>query len=130
MRLFIIPIFLVAAASWAFFGYIVWAVPPKMDETLVISNLIYFLASGSLALGFTSGLVLYFIGSIFLPEVRGAETAKAPKKLLFRSFRRGLFFSVLISSVVALNIFGLLNILNAALVIGIILLAEIYFSGR
>lgn len=130
MRLFIIPIFLVAAASWAFFGYIVWVVPPEMDGTLVISNLIYFLASGSLALGLTSGLVLYFIGSIFLPEVRGAETAKAPKKLLFRSFRRGFFFSVLISSVVALNIFGLLNILNAALVIGIILLAEIYFSGR
>ena len=130
MKLFIIPIFLVVAASWAFFGYIVWAVPPEMDETLVISNLIYFLASGSLALGLTSGLVLYFIGSIFLPEVRGAETAKAPKKLLFRSFRRGLFFSVLISSVVTLNIFGLLNVLNAALVIGIILLAEIYFSGR
>ena len=130
MRFFIIPIFLLAFSSWAFFAYIVWLTPPEIEGKLVLSNLTYFLASGTSALGLTATLILYFIGGVFLPQVRGAETAKAPRNLLFRSLRRGIFFSIVVASIATLSIFDILNILNAVLVVGIILLAEIYFSSR
>jgi hypothetical protein len=130
MKIFIISIFLLSIASWAFFGYIVWFIPPELDGELVFSNLIYFLTSGAFALGFTTGLILYFIGNVFLPKVRGEETAKGPRRLLFRSLRRGLFFSILVVSIATLNVFDLLNILNGILVVGIALLAEIFFSSR
>lgn len=130
MKLFIILIFFGASAFWTFFAYIIWFIPPEIDGKLVLSNLIYFLASGALALGFTTALILYFVGNIFLPAVRGAETVKAPRNLLFRSLRRGIFFSIVVASIATLSIFDILNILNAVLVVGIILLAEIYFSSR
>ncbi len=130
MKLFIILVFLGAAAFWTFFACIIWFIPPEIDGKLVLSNLTYFLASGTSALGLTATLILYFIGNIFLPQVRGPETAKAPRNLLFRSLRRGIFFSIVVTSIATLSIFDILNILNAVLVVGIILLAEIYFSSR
>ncbi len=130
MKIFIIPIFLLAVASWAFFGYILWFIPPEIEGKPALSNLTYFLVSGALALGLTTALILYFVGNIFLPDVRGAETAKAPRNLLFRSLRRGIFFSIAVASIASLSIFDILNILNAVLVVGILLLAEIYFSSR
>ncbi len=130
MRLFIIPSLVIAIFAWGFFGYIVWAVPPRIEGALVISNLVYFLISGGLGLALTAGLFIYFVGNFFLPKVRGVDPTHQLRSLIFRSRRRGFLLSILIVGLVGLNIFGLLNLLNAALVIGIVILAEIYFSSR
>lgn len=130
MRLFIIPSLVIAIFAWGFFGYIVWTVPPKIEGALVISNLVYFLISGGLGLALTAGLLIYFVGNFFLPKVRGVDPTHQLRSLIFRSLRRGFLLSILIVGLVSLNIFGLLNLLNAALVIGIVILAEIYFSSR
>ncbi|MDP2721010.1 MAG: hypothetical protein Q8O75_03665 [bacterium] len=130
MKLFLIPIILMAAAAWAFFGFIVWSVPPKIGGFLVISNLFYFLLSGGIGLALTSGLLLYFISSFLQPMVRGVNPTSTLRRLLFQSLRRGLFFSLVIVGFITLKVFGLLNLLNAALVLGIVILAEIYFTSR
>ncbi|MCH7541170.1 hypothetical protein IH981_00100 [Patescibacteria group bacterium] len=130
MKLFIISSLVIAISAWGFFGYIVWAVPPRIEGALVISNLVYFLISGGLGLALTAGLFIYFVGNFFLPKVRGVDPTHQLRSLIFRSLRRGFLFSILIVGLVGLNIFGLLNLLNAALVIGIVILAEIYFSSR
>lgn len=130
MKLFIIPSLVIAIFAWGFFGYVVWAVPPKIEGVLVISNLVYFLISGGLGLALTAGLLIYFAGNFFLPKVRGVDPTHQLRSLIFRSLRRGFLFSILIVGLVDLNIFGLLTLLNAALVIGIVILAEIYFSSR
>jgi len=130
MRFFIIPIILGVIFSWAFFSYIVWAIPPKIGGELVISNLVYFLIFGGLGLALIAGLLIYVLGNFFLPKVRGVEPTRQLRGLLFRSLRRGFLLSISIVGLTSLNIFGLLNLLNAALVIGIVILAEIYFSSR
>ncbi len=130
MRLFIISAVLAAIFSWVFFGYIVWFVPPKIGGEIVISNLVYFLVSGGLGLALTTGLLIYFLGNFFLPKVRGVEPTHQLRSLLFRSLRRGFLLSIVIVGLTSLNIFSLLNLLNAALVVGIVILAEIYFSSR
>src|SRR4030067_552362 len=130
MKFFIIPIILGVIFSWAFFSYIVWAIPPKIGGELIISNLVYFLISGGLGLALIAGLLIYFLGNFFLPKVRGVEPTHQLRGLLFRSLRRGFLLSISVVGLTSLNIFGLLNLLNAALVIGIVILAEIYFSSR
>ena len=130
MKLFIISAVLAAIFSWVFFGYIVWFVPPKIGGEIVISNLVYFLISGGLGLALTTCLLIYFLGNFFLPKIRGVEPTHQLRGLLFRSLRRGFLLSVVIVGLASLNIFSLLNLLNAALVIGIVILAEIYFSSR
>ncbi|HEX7456216.1 MAG TPA: hypothetical protein VF303_02000 [Candidatus Nanoarchaeia archaeon] len=122
--------FLLAAASWIFSAYIVWYIPPKIDNALVISNLVYFFLFGTLALALTASLVFYLFGSFFQLKIHGVGREPTLKRLFLRSARRGFLLALLISATIALNVFNLLNLLNAALVIGIILLAEIYFSGR
>ena len=130
MRFFIIPIILGVIFSWAFFSYIVWAIPPEIDGKLVTSNLVYFLISGGLGLALTLALAFYFGGGFLREKPRSVDPSHQLRNLLFRSLRRGFLISLLIVSLVILNIFNLLNILNVALVIGIVILAEIYFSSR
>ena len=130
MRVFLIPIIFIAAAAWVFFGFIVWSAPPKIDGSLVISNFFYFLLSGGIGLALTSGSLLYFIGSFLQPMVRGVNPISTLRKLLFQSLRRGSLFSLVIVGFITLKVFGLLNLLNAALVLGIVILAELYFSSR
>src|SRR3989304_8715611 len=130
MRVFLIPIILMAAAAWAFFGFIAWSAPPKIDGSLVISNFFYFLLSGGIGLALTSGLLLYFIGSFLQPMVRGVNPTSTLRRLLFQSLRRGSLFSLVIVGFITLKVFGLLNLLNAALVLGIVILSKLYFSSR
>ena len=130
MKLFLTPIFLFAVAGWGFFGYLVWFVPPEIEEHLALSNIVYAIISGGAALGFSVSLVHYFFALFFKPKLRSMPTGSQERKTLLQSLRRGFLFSITLSGVIALNVFDLLNLLNAGLLIGIAILAEIYFSSR
>lgn len=121
---------LVAVFFWAISAYLVWSIPPKIEDKIVLSNLSYVLLSGFLALSLTATVIHYFTGGFFVEKRRGVESAIAIKNLFMRSIRRGFLISILATSFAALNAFELFNIFNAVLLIGIIILAEIYFSSR
>ncbi len=130
MRPFLIPILLFSIISWGIFGYFIYFIPPKVDSQIVLSNILYTITSGFLGLSFTTTLIAYFIGNFFQPKVRIVSATNPSKKLLFRSLRRGLLFSASLAGIITLNVFGIVNLLNAGLIIGIAILAEIYSSSR
>lgn len=130
MKLFLIPIFLFALVGWGFFSYLVWFVPPEIEGRLALSNIVYAIISGGVALGLSVSLVHYFFARYFQPTLRSVKTGVQERKTLLQSLRRGFLFSVTLAGVIALNVFDLLNLLNAGLLIGIAILAEIYFSSR
>ena len=130
VKLFLISIFLIAALLWVAFGYFIFNIPPKIDDQIVITNVTYTISSGALALWFTIGLVHFFLGSFFQPKVRGIDQINLYKRLLLGSLRRGFLVSAAAAGIVALNVFEVANLLNAGLIIGIVILVEIYFSSR
>jgi len=129
MRWLLLIMSSVAIVSWALLGLLVWFVPPKIEGKLIISNFSYVLFLGTIALGLTLSLFLYFVESLFTPTMRG-NTTYFPKKLLIRAFRRGFLLSFTVAIVVVLKVLQLLNLLNFTLVVGIAILIEIYFSSR
>ncbi|MEX0622115.1 MAG: hypothetical protein WD187_03990 [Candidatus Woykebacteria bacterium] len=130
MKFFVAVFFLIAAFSWAAFAYLIWFVPPDIEGQLAISNILYVFLSGFLALGISVSLVLYFFENFLAPKSRATGAQSQPRRLFFRSLRRGFLFSLVTTSVVALNVLNLSNILNVGLVVGIAILVEIYLSSR
>lgn len=130
MKVFVLPILLIAAAAWAFFAYLVWFIPPVIEGSLVFSNLAYFFLSVGVAFGLTASLLLYFFGSFLLPKTRTLDATHFLKRLFIKSLRRGFLLSSLLVTIGALNVFNLLNLLNGVLVVGIAILIESYFSSR
>lgn len=130
MKIFLTPIFILSIISWGIFGYFIYFIPPKVDDQIVLSNITYTIFSGSLGLLFTTTLTTYFIGNFFQPKVRIVGTTNPSRKLLVRSLRKGFLFSVSLAGIITLNVFEIINLLNAGLIIGIAILAEIYSSSR
>ncbi len=130
MRLFLTSILLLSIFFWGVFGYFLYSVPPEVDGKMIISNVAYTIVAGSLGLLFTLTLTTYFIGNFFQPKVRAVAQINPSRKLLLRSLRRSFIFSISVAVIVTLNVFGIVNLLNAGLIIGISILAEIYFSSR
>jgi len=130
VKLILFIIFLVAAVSWIFVGYLVWFIPAKIEGRVALTNLAYLLVSGTLGISLTISFLHYFVGSFFLPKTRNLDQTTPSKKLLLVSLRRGFLISLPIAGIILLNAFEIFNLLNAALIIGIALLAEIYFSSR
>ena len=130
MKPFLIPIFLFSIVSWGIFAYFIFYIPPKIDGQIVLANVLYTIISGFLGLFFTTTLIAYFIGNFFQPKARTVGTLDPSRKLLFRSLRRGFLFSASLAGIITLNVFGIVNLLNAGLIIGIAILAELYSSSR
>jgi hypothetical protein len=129
-RLVIFFIFLFAAVSWVFLGYLILNVPPKIDGEMVLANVLYALFSGFVAVWFTITLLHYLIFKFIQPKSSLPTDAGLNKKLFWPSARRGFLFSILVVGLTTLKVFELWNILNASLVVGIVILTEIYFSNR
>lgn len=130
MKPFLIPIFLFSLVSWAIFAYFIFLIPPKIDGQIILANILYTIISGFLGLLFTTTSITYFIGNFFQPKVRTVVAINPSRKLLFRSLRRGFLFSASLAGIITLNVFEIVNLLNAGLIIGIAILAEIYSSSR
>lgn len=130
MKPFLIPIFLFSIISWGIFAYFIFLIPPKIDGQIVLANVLYTIISGFLGLFFTTTLIAYFIGNFSQPKARTIGTLNPYRKLLFRSLRRGFLFSASLVGIITLNAFDIVNLLNAGLIIGIAILAEIYSSSR
>lgn len=130
MKPFLISIFLFSIISWAIFAYFIFLIPPKIDGQIILANIIYTIISGFLGLLFTTTSIAYFIGNFFQPKVRTVVAINPSRKLLFRSLRRGFLFSASLAGIITLNVFEIVNLLNAGLIIGIAVLAEIYSSSR
>ena len=130
MKITLAVVFLIALAAWAVFGYIIWSVPPKIEGQLVLSNFLYALGSSFVGLSFALTLFLYLLLSIFWPKKRAAISERPTKKIFWASARRAGLLSTLLTGLITLNVFDLLNILNGVLLVGILVLIEIYFSSR
>jgi len=130
MKKFLIPIAIFALLGWAAFFSLVYFTPPKIGEAIVITNVSYTLLSALVGLTFTTTLAVYLISGIFVTKLPGQDMSIVSKRRLVRSLRRGFLFSFLIVSLEFLNVFSFLNFLNAALIIGIVILTELYFSSR
>ena len=133
MKRFLIPVIVVALASWAVFAYIVKFTPPEIGGELVQINLAYFFASGWVGVTTTLGLIFYFLNFLFeeTPNKRlDLEEERKPRRALRSSIRRGAVFATALVALGILKIYGLDNLLNSAFVVGIALLIEVYFSSR
>ncbi|OGY24110.1 MAG: hypothetical protein A2172_01025 [Candidatus Woykebacteria bacterium RBG_13_40_15] len=130
MKKFIIPITIGAVVFWAVFFSIVYFTPPKIGEAIVITNVSYALLSALAGLTFTITLAIYFISGVFVTRLPGQDMLIASKRRLVRSLRRAFLFSFLIIAIEFLKVFSFLNFLNTALIIGIVILIELYFSNR
>ena len=130
MKKLLIPIAIFALIGWAAFFSIVYFTPPKIGAAIVITNVSYALLSALAGLTFTTTLVVYLVSGIFVKSLPGQDMSIASKRRLIRSLRRGFLFSFLIVALESLKVFSSLNFLNAALVIGIVILIELYFSSR
>ena len=130
MKIFLFVIFIISALSWSGFGFIIWTVPPKIDDQLAITNFLYALALGFTGLWGTFTLLIYLVTNIFKPKTRITEAQPSDKKIIWSSIRRSLLISSLAAGLITLNVFELLNILNVVLLAGILILIEIYFSSR
>ncbi len=128
MNLILIATGLFAAASWAFFAYLLFFVPPTVSGALVISNLAYFLLSGFVALALSATLIFYFFHSTLRQKSKTIDPPDIFTKLYIKSARRGLLLAVLVTGFALLSLTGFFNILNAALLVGTIVLIEVYFS--
>jgi len=124
------PFFILGVVTWGIVGYLVYTVPPKIGGAIVLANVSYFFLTAFFALGITTSLVFYFIESIFYRRARGVDPMPTLRGLFRRSTRRGFLLSILVISLVGSRAFGLLNLINAALLIGIVVLIEMYFSSR
>jgi hypothetical protein len=127
---FLGPFFILGVLAWGVVGYLFYSVPPKIGGAIVLSNVSYFFLASSLALGITAGLIFYFIESTFYRKSRGINPMPSLKKLFLKSVRRGFLLSILAVGLTSARVFGLLNLINAALLIGIVVLIEMYFSSR
>lgn len=130
MKLVLSIIFFTAIVSWMIFGYIIWSVPPKIDGELVLSNFLYAMFSGFLGLSSLLTIFIYFISKLFTPKRRINATDLLTKKIFLMSVRRSLLISTLFTGTISLNVFDLLNILNVSLLVGILILVEIYFTNK
>jgi hypothetical protein len=130
MKLFLLPIIIVGSVAWASLGYLIYTTPPEIEGKLVISNLSYVLLAILIALTTTAALAHYFIFSFFLPKSRTIDPVLALRVLFRKSLRRGLLLATAATSLMALNAIDILNLINATLIIGIVVLVEIYFSSR
>lgn len=133
MRRFLIPVFLLAAISWAVFAYIILVIPPEIGGALVRINLIYFFVSGWIAVASTVSLLLYFINFLFeeIPKKRlKLEEDLRPRRVFRTSARRGAIFATTIASLGLLKIYELDNLPNSVFIVLIALLIEVYFSSR
>ncbi|OGY21276.1 MAG: hypothetical protein A2126_02130 [Candidatus Woykebacteria bacterium GWB1_45_5] len=130
MRVFLIPTTILGVTAWAILGYLIYFVPPKIEGNLILSNLSYVLILTLIALTVTISLVFYFISSFFLPKSRTIDPTYSSRALFRRSLRRGFLIATVTTSLMALNALGILNLINATLIIGIAVLVEIYFSSR
>lgn len=130
MKPFLISIFLFSLISWVIFAYFIFLIPPKIDGQIILANIIYTIISGFLGLLFTTTSIAYFTENFFQPKVRTVVAINPSRKLLLRSLRRGFLFSASLAGIITLNVFEIVNLLNAGLIIGIALLAEIYSSSR
>jgi len=130
MRIFLLPIIVSGVIAWAALGYLVYTIPPKIEGRFVLSNLSYVLLAILIALTTTATLVHYFILSFFTPKSRAIDPVLALRALFRKSLRRGFLLAAATTSLMALNAFEILNLINATLIIGIAVLVEIYFSSR
>jgi len=124
------PFFILGVLAWGAVGYLFYSVPPKIGGAIVLSNVSYFFLVSSLALGITASLIFYFIEVFFYRKSRGIDPMPSLEKLFLKSARRGFLLSILAIGLTSARVFGLLNLINAALLIGIVVLIEMYFSSR
>jgi len=130
MRIFLLPTVVLGTISWACLAYLIYYVPPKIGGQIVLSNLSYVLVLTLVALTIAVSLVFYFVSSFFIPKSRTVDPTHSLRALFRRSLRRGFLAAAAATSLMALNAFGILNLINATLIIGIAILVEIYFSSR
>jgi hypothetical protein len=130
MRIILVPISILGIVAWACLGYLIYYVPPKIGGQIVLSNLSYVLVLTLVALTITISLAFYLISSFFLPKSRTIDPTHSLQALFRRSLHRGFLIAAAATSLMALNAFEILNLINATLIIGIAVLVEIYFSSR
>jgi hypothetical protein len=130
VRLLFFAIFIVSTLSLILFGYIVWTVPPTLDGNLVITNFLYALVLGTIGLFGWLTLLIYFVSSFTQTKKSITDQQPSRTKAFWMAVRRALLISILVSGLVILRTFELLNILNLCLLVGILVLVEIYFSNR
>lgn len=124
------PFFVLGVLAWGVVGYLIYTVPPKIGGAIVLTNVSYFFIAALFALGITASLVFYFVESFFYQRARGVDPTPALRNLFRRSARRGFLLSILVVGLDAARAFSLLNLVNGALLIGIVVLVEMYFSSR
>jgi len=127
VRILLIVTSILAVLSWAFFAYILFFIPAKVSGHLVVSNLVYFLLSGFLALFFTFTNIFYLLVSFFRQKSRILDSQNILLKAFIKSARRGFLLSFLISGLAVLRVTEFLNPLNGALLIGCVALVEFYY---
>lgn len=124
------PFFILGVVCWGVAGYLIYNIPPKIGEAIVLTNVSYFFLAALFALGISLSLIFYFIESVFYRRARGVDPMPTLRGLFRRSARRGFLLSILVVGLIASNAFGLLNLINAALLMGIVVLIEMYFSSH
>ena len=130
MKRFLIPFLLLGIAAWAFAAYIAYFLPAKIGGKIVLSNLIYLLLAALVGLTVSISLIFYSVSSIFVPKTRIVDQTSPLRSLFRRSLRRGFLAAATVVGLIILNVFEILNLVNATLIIGIAALIEIYFSSR
>jgi len=130
MKRFWLPTFIIALISWVLGAYIFYYVPPKVGDTIAVSNVSYLLTFAFFALTTTLTLILYLILAAFVPKTRIIYQTSSLKGLFFRCLRRSFLFSITIVGLEIMHIASILTLINAALLIGIVVLVEIHFSSR
>ena len=124
------PFFILGVLAWGVVGYLFLNFPPEIGDAIILTNVSYFFLAAFFALGITTSLIFYFVESIFHQTARGVDPMPALRGLFRRSARRGFLLSILVVGLVAARAFSLLNLINGALLVGIVILIEMYFSSR
>lgn len=130
MQKFHLPFYIIGAFTITFFLYILFSVPPKINEDIVLSNIFYFFLSFLLASTIITSFVFYFIRILFIEKTKRQEGNLLLRTAFRKSLRQGFLVSLALSGLAALNAFNSLNPLNAILFLGILILFEFYFSNR
>lgn len=118
------PLPLLGAASWAVLGYILIFVSAPAKATAGFFDYTLFLAALFFALGTLLAVPAGAISKRLLPP------AQSPTAETLRAFRQGALVAWSIVAIMAMSPLGVLNWLNACLVLIIATLTEFFFLAR
>lgn len=131
MKKFLWPLIIFNLLAWAGFLLFLFKIPPKIDDQLILSNLVYFLLLGFVSIALSLSLVLYSLRFIFhFGFAKSVSKEETLKTIIRRSLKDGFLLSLSGLILAVLQLTKTNNSLNSLLVVLIVALIEIYWTRK